>query len=61
MFEAYADACEASGKRPISANEFPAAIATLCKKLGIKVEDSATGVFLLKVKIKNAKKIAAVK
>jgi len=30
VFTAYAEACEASGKRPIPANEFPAAIAELC-------------------------------
>jgi hypothetical protein len=59
VFEAYADACEASGKRPISANEFPAAMAALCKKLGIKLKDSGDGVFLLRVKVKNAKMKAA--
>jgi len=31
VFAAYADACDACGKKPISANEFPTAIAALCK------------------------------
>ena len=33
LFAAYAEVCEASGNRPIPANEFPAAIAALCEKL----------------------------
>ena len=52
VFAAYAEACEASGKRPIPANEFPAAIAELCQRLGIEIEDNAKGVFLLKVRLK---------
>jgi hypothetical protein len=52
MASACADACEASGKRPIPANEFPAAIAALCKQLRIKIEDAEDGLFLLKVRIK---------
>lgn len=62
VFAAYADACEASGKRPIPANEFPAAIAALCKRLQIQIKDGADGVFLLKVKLKKSagKAVAAV-
>jgi hypothetical protein len=52
VFAAYAEACEASGKRPIPANEFPAAIAELCQRLGIEIEDNEKGVFLLKVRLK---------
>ena len=52
VFAAYAEACEASGKRPIPANEFPAAIAALCQRMGIEIEDNAKGVFLLKVRLK---------
>ena len=52
VFAAYAEACEASGKRPIPANEFPAAIAELCQRLGIEIEDNEKGVFLLKVRTK---------
>ena len=51
VFAAYAEACEATGKRPIPANEFPAAIAGLCQRLGIEIEDSDKGVFLLRVKL----------
>jgi len=60
VFAAYAEACEAAGKRPIPANEFPAAIAGLCQRLGIEIEDSDKGVFLLKVRLKRreAKKAA---
>jgi hypothetical protein len=52
VFAAYAEACEASGKRPIPANEFPAAISELCQRLGIEIEDNEKGVFLLKVRTK---------
>jgi hypothetical protein len=52
VFAAYADACEASGKRPIPANEFPAAIAALCERLRIKIEDTAQGVFLRRMRIR---------
>jgi hypothetical protein len=52
VFAAYAEACEARGKRPIPANEFPAAIAALCQRIGIEIEDNAKGVFLLKVRLK---------
>jgi hypothetical protein len=51
VFSAYLSACETSGKRPIPANEFPTAIAALCKRLGIQIEDAEDGVFLLKVKL----------
>jgi hypothetical protein len=52
LFTAYVDACEARGKQPISANEFPAEVAGLCEKLGIRIEGSDSGVFLLKVRTK---------
>jgi hypothetical protein len=55
VFAAYAEACEASGKRPIPANEFPAAIAGLCQRLGIEIEDSDKGVFLLRVKLSTSR------
>ena len=58
VFAAYAEACEATGKRPIPANEFPAAIAALCQRIGIEIEDDAKGVFLLKVRLKRAQKTA---
>jgi len=51
VFAAYAEACEAAGKRPIPAHEFPAAIAELCQRLGVEIEDSEKGVFLLRVKL----------
>ena len=51
VFVAYAEACAANGKRPIPANEFPAAIAELCQRLGIEIEDNEKGVFLLRVKL----------
>jgi hypothetical protein len=59
LFAAYADACEAHGKRPIPANEFPAEIAALCEKLGIKIEGSNSGVFLLRVKIRPVRRLKA--
>jgi hypothetical protein len=52
LFAAYVDACEARGKQPVSANEFPAEVAGLCEKLGIRIEGSDSGVFLLKVRTK---------
>ena len=51
VFAAYADACETRGKRPISANEFPQAIAALCEQLNIKIADTKDGVFLMRVKV----------
>ena len=51
VFAAYAEACEASGKRPLQVNEFTAAIAALCKRLGIEIEDNEKGVFLLRVQL----------
>jgi hypothetical protein len=51
VFAAYTEACERSGKRPIPAHEFPAAIAELCQRLGVEIEDSEKGVFLLRVKL----------
>jgi hypothetical protein len=58
VFAAYAEACERSGKRPIPANEFPAALADLCKRLGIEIEGDDKGVFLLRIKLnKSAPKL----
>jgi len=51
VFAAYAEACDASGKRPIPANEFPAALAELCQRLGIEIEDNDKGVFLMRVQL----------
>jgi hypothetical protein len=60
VFAAYAEACEAAGKRPVPAHEFPAAIAELCERLGVEIEGDGKGVFLLKVRLKrrDAKKAA---
>jgi hypothetical protein len=51
VFAAYAETCEAAGKRPIPANEFPAAIAELCQRLGVEIEANEKGVFLLRVQL----------
>ncbi|MGC2397955.1 MAG: hypothetical protein WA579_18395, partial [Rhodomicrobium sp.] len=59
VFAAYVEACEASGKRPIPANEFPGAIAELCQRLGIEIEDDEKGVFLLKVRLRKSGRKAA--
>ena len=56
LFAAYVEACERSGKRPIPANDFPEALAELCQRLGIRIEATDKGVFLLKVKIKKTGK-----
>ena len=52
LFSAYADACEARGKRPIPANQFPAEVAALCNQVGIELEDTGDGVYLRKVKLR---------
>ena len=54
VFAAYAEACEAAGKRPIPANEFPAAIAGLCQRLGIEIEGDSKGVFLLRIRLRKS-------
>lgn len=54
VFAAYAEACEASGKRPIPANEFSGAIAELCERMGIEIEDNDKGLFLLKVRLRKS-------
>ena len=59
VFAAYAEACKASGKRPIPASEFPAAIAALCETLGVAIVDNGKGVFLSKVRLRQASKKAA--
>ena len=56
LFAAYVEACDRSGKRPIPANDFPEALAELCQRLGIRIEATDKGVFLLKVKIKKTGK-----
>ena len=33
------------------ANEFPAALAGLCQRLGIEIEDNEKGIFLLRVQL----------
>ena len=59
LFAAYSDACEAQGKRPIPANEFPAELAALCEQIGVKIEGGNDGVFLLKVKIRPGRRLKA--
>jgi hypothetical protein len=59
VFRAYSDACRAYGKRPISANEFPSALAELCKAADIKIEVTDKGAYLLKVRLKKSGKEAA--
>ena len=56
VFAAYAATCEAHGKRPISVDEFPAALADLCKRLGIEIEATDKGVYLLMVRLRKAAK-----
>ncbi len=51
LYAAYSKACAASGKRPVAASDFPAALAALCNTLNIKIEVTDTGVYLLKVKL----------
>ena len=51
LYAAYSKACAASGKRPVAAGDFPAALAALCNTLNIKIEATDTGVYLLKVKL----------
>lgn len=51
LYAAYSKACAAAGKRPITAGDFPAALAALCKTLNIRIEVTNTGVYLLKVKL----------
>jgi hypothetical protein len=57
VFATYAEACEASGKRPIPANEFPAALAGLCQRLGIEIEGDGKGVFLLRVQLSGKRQV----
>ena len=61
LFAAYADACHAKDKEPVPAGEFSAAVAALCDRIGVEVEDSEDGVFLLQVKLKSAAKGKAIK
>jgi len=58
VFAAYAEACEASGKRPIPANEFLGAIAELCERIGIEIEDDEKGVYLSKVRLRKSRRKA---
>ncbi len=51
LYAAYSKACAAAGKRPIAAGDFPAALASLCKTLNIRIEVTDTGVYLLRVKL----------
>jgi len=59
VFNAYSEACRTHGKQPIPANEFPFALADLCKTLGIKTEISDKGAYLLKVRLKKSRKDSA--
>jgi hypothetical protein len=60
LYKAYAVACTAAGKRPISPAEFPAALAPICEACGIAIrDDGAAGIFLLKVKLGRPVKEAA--
>jgi hypothetical protein len=59
VFAAYAEACKRSGKRPMAAEEFTEALGGLCKQLGIKIEATAKGVFLLKVRLKRKPQVAS--
>lgn len=54
LFSAYRAGCQAKGKEPIPANEFSGAVAALCKRLGIQIEDDGTGIYLLNVRLKTS-------
>ncbi len=54
LHTAYSKTCAAAGKRLITAGDFPAALASLCKTLNIRIEVTDTGVYLLKVKLLTA-------
>jgi hypothetical protein len=54
VFAAYAEACKVKGKRPIAANDFPEALGGLCERLGIKIDATDKGVFLLRVRLRKA-------
>jgi hypothetical protein len=55
LFSAYRDRCQAKGKEPIPA-EFSGAVAALCKRLGIQIEDDDAGIYLLNVRLKASEK-----
>ena len=57
-YAAYAEACEASGKRPVAAAEFASALSELCDEYGIAIQDTGNGLYLLKTKIRRAKEAA---
>jgi len=54
LFSAYRQGCQAKGKEPIPANEFSGAVAALCKRLGIQIEDDGTGIYLVNVRLKQS-------
>ena len=56
LFSAYREGCQAKGMEPIPTNEFSSAIAALCKRLGIQIEDDGTGIHLLNVQLKASEK-----
>lgn len=56
VFTAYSEACRAHGKQPIPANDFPFALAELCKAAGIQTDISDRGAYLLKVRLKKSEK-----
>lgn len=55
VYAAYSQACKASGKRPVEVGEFASAISDLCNELGISIQDSGRGMFLMGVKVSRAK------
>ena len=50
------NACRAKDKEPVPADEFSAAVAALCERLDIQIEDNEDGVFLMQVKLKSTAK-----
>ena len=58
-YAAYAEACEASGKRPVTAAGFASDLSELCDEYGIAIQDTGKGLYLMKTKIRRAKEAAA--
>ena len=56
LFSAYREGCQVKGREPIPASEFSGAVAALCKRLGIQIEDNGTGIYLLDVRLKASDK-----
>jgi hypothetical protein len=51
-FKAYARACRASGKRPLSVKDFGTQLNSLCRDMNIAVEQKGEHVYLLRVRLK---------